>query len=75
MLEAIRPLALGAAPAVPSNLKVIGQDRVTLGHDIGVEGNGRRCRTGLVRRGVPAYGWGEAEKGVNRPRVNGWCRL
>ena len=33
MAEAIGLLALGAALAVPSNFKVIGDDRVTLGHD------------------------------------------
>ena len=47
-VEAIRLLALGAAPAVPSSFKVIGDDRVTLDHDVGRERNGPRGGTGRV---------------------------
>ena len=47
-VEAIRLLALGAAVAVPSRFKVIGDDRVTLDYDVGLERNGPRNVTGRV---------------------------
>ena len=47
-VEAIRLLALGAAAAVPSRFKVIGDDGVTLDHDVGLERNGPRGGTGRV---------------------------
>ena len=48
MVEAIRLLALGAAPAVPSSFKVIGDDREALDHGVGLERNGPRGGTGRV---------------------------
>ena len=70
MVEAIRLLALSAAPAVPSSFKVIGDDRVTLNHDVGPERNGPLGGTGRVWCLESVYGCGGTNEGVKRSRVN-----
>ena len=58
MVEAIGLLVLGVVPAVPSNFKVRGHNRVTLGHDVGAERNAPRGRSGRVWRSGFCLGWG-----------------